>query len=602
MQETATRKRRTMATTASKVPTTAAAAPLLRVLSLSMAIVSAHAQHPSPQQQLQTESGQANLAMPPKGEAGKQGNARTLFPIPTKDDGEAQQPVCYPGWDATCQDDPTFVSPLSLPCSGHQSFDCRMTGMIGFTEDEIYALVNACPCSCSIKCGTHTKDPTMAPTNSPTVSPQPTTMPTKYPTANPTSRPSHSPSASPTSSPTDDPSSNPTETVRTRLSLWRDEVTCKFVCGRTVIPIPSFLFSQQRFVFSLLTPFLIQPTMMPTMHPTMTPSLLPSRIPTKAPTDGPTPLASSSPSALPSSRPSQMPSQEPSHAPTNFHTASPSVSPSTAPSRAPTDGPTKLPSMSPSKTPTRSPSVSPTFAPTSSPSSSPSLSQHPSAPPTVSHPPTISWKPSSTSSHAPSSSPSSEPSRITMAQSAAPTPTFHVDEKWTALAKSSIGSLNNKEDGEESAPFLTTLHIIIIASVGGGMVLLLAIYCILSRSQRRRNSCGNDEDGGQKVLFMRSKTFADRFNEDDEENSYSSRHRHGSAGRRGRDNDDSTYSAGSYAKNNALPCDGGCGGLPRHNRTDGWGIQGLFCAAAPCAAAPPPTPGGDSSVKFRVAM
>jgi len=242
MHETATRKRRTMATTASTAPTTAAAAPFLRVLSLSMAIVSAHAQHPSPQQQLQSESGQANLAMPPKGEAGKQGNARTLFPIPMKDDGEAQQPACYPGWDATCQDDPTFVSPLSLPCSGHQSFDCRMTGMIGFTEDEIYALVNACPCSCSIKCGTHTKDPTMAPTNSPTVSPQPTTMPTKYPTANPTSRPSHSPSASPTSSPTDDPSSNPTDTVRTRLSLWRDEVTCKFVCGRTVIPIPSFLF------------------------------------------------------------------------------------------------------------------------------------------------------------------------------------------------------------------------------------------------------------------------------------------------------------------------------------------------------------------------
>jgi len=243
MQETATRKRRTMAA-ASTTPTTAtaaAAAPLLRVLSLSMAIVSAYAEHPSPQHQSQSESaGPADLAMLLRGEAWKRGNART------------QQPACYPGWDDTCQDDPTFVSPLSLPCSGHQSFDCRMTGMIGFTEDEIYALVNACPCSCNIKCGTHTKDPTMAPTSSPTVSPQPTTMPTKYPTANPTSRPSHSPSASPTSSPSDSPSSNPTDTVRTRLSLWTMKWMVICVGGQAVIPIPSFLFSQQRFVFSLL--------------------------------------------------------------------------------------------------------------------------------------------------------------------------------------------------------------------------------------------------------------------------------------------------------------------------------------------------------------
>eukprot|EP00561_Arcocellulus_cornucervis_P005375 CAMPEP_0185809212 /NCGR_PEP_ID=MMETSP1322-20130828/6069_1 /TAXON_ID=265543 /ORGANISM="Minutocellus polymorphus, Strain RCC2270" /LENGTH=287 /DNA_ID=CAMNT_0028505467 /DNA_START=208 /DNA_END=1069 /DNA_ORIENTATION=+ len=268
----------------------------------------------------------------------------------------------------------------------------------------------------------------MAPTNSPTVSPQPTTMPTKYPTANPTSRPSHSPSASPTSSPTDDPSSNPTDT----------------------------------------------PTMMPTMHPTMTPSLLPSDTPTKAPTDGPTPMASNSPSAAAElkaladaksrtfPRTHQLSYGEPIRLFLNGTKSGAHRRADKATLDVPVENTDAISQHQPDVC-----SVFVTFlVSVSEPTPQCSTNSKSCADNIV--------ETELNFYHTPSSSPSSEPSRITMAPSAAPTPTLHVDEKWTALAKSSIGSLNNKEDGEESAPFLTTLHIIIIASVGGGMVLLTA--------------------------------------------------------------------------------------------------------------------------------
>ena len=105
---------------------------------------------------------------------------------------------------------------------------------------------------------------------------------------------------------------------------------------------------------------------------------------------------------------------------------------------------------------------------------------------------------------------------------------------------------------------------------------------------------------------MRSKSFADRFNgnnnandkegayEGDEEND---NYRDYDDRQRGRDMDESNYSMGDYPRNNGLSCNGGCDGRPRGNGTDGWGLQGIFCSAAP-----PPTPAGDNSVKYRVAM
>ena len=148
------------------------------------------------------------------------------------------------------------------------------------------------------------------------------------------------------------------------------------------------------------------------------------------------------------------------------------------------------------------------------------------------------------------------------------------------------------------------------------MVLLTALYCLLSRSKKSRRNSSNsddDDDGGPKVLFMRSKSFADRFNnktndkedayDNDEENhrkSNSPNHNYrdyDDRRRRGRDADESNYSVGGYPRNNGLSCNGGCNGNPRDNRADGWGLQGIFCAAAP-----PPTPAGDNSVKYRVAM
>ena len=40
--------------------------------------------------------------------------------------------VCFPGWDASCADDPSFLSRLKSPCESHTQFDCRNTYLIGF--------------------------------------------------------------------------------------------------------------------------------------------------------------------------------------------------------------------------------------------------------------------------------------------------------------------------------------------------------------------------------------------------------------------------------------------------------------------------------------
>jgi hypothetical protein len=60
---------------------------------------------------------------------------------------------CFEGWHPFCQDDPYYVSKTGLPCEFHSSFDCGAWTNVGYTELEVYDLVNSCPCACAVPCG-----------------------------------------------------------------------------------------------------------------------------------------------------------------------------------------------------------------------------------------------------------------------------------------------------------------------------------------------------------------------------------------------------------------------------------------------------------------
>ena len=59
--------------------------------------------------------------------------------------------ACYPGWDATCQDNPLYSSRLGLNCEMHVVVDCELMVEIGFTAAERDELILNCPCSCQIE-------------------------------------------------------------------------------------------------------------------------------------------------------------------------------------------------------------------------------------------------------------------------------------------------------------------------------------------------------------------------------------------------------------------------------------------------------------------
>lgn len=61
--------------------------------------------------------------------------------------------ACFDGWHPMCQDDPYYVSKTGLPCEFHSSFDCSAWTNVGYTEMEVYDLINSCPCSCAVPCG-----------------------------------------------------------------------------------------------------------------------------------------------------------------------------------------------------------------------------------------------------------------------------------------------------------------------------------------------------------------------------------------------------------------------------------------------------------------
>ena len=61
--------------------------------------------------------------------------------------------TCFEGLHPFCHDDPFYVSKTGLPCEFHSSFDCSAWTNVGYTEMEVYDLINSCPCSCAVPCG-----------------------------------------------------------------------------------------------------------------------------------------------------------------------------------------------------------------------------------------------------------------------------------------------------------------------------------------------------------------------------------------------------------------------------------------------------------------
>jgi len=78
---------------------------------------------------------------------------------------------CFAGWDASCQDNKSFLSAMGASCKMHEGFDCTMLHAIGYSEKEVYDVVNNCPCSCNVPCGVWTFTPSAAPSALPSSTP-----------------------------------------------------------------------------------------------------------------------------------------------------------------------------------------------------------------------------------------------------------------------------------------------------------------------------------------------------------------------------------------------------------------------------------------------
>lgn len=110
--------------------------------------------------------------------------------------------ACFPGWDPSCRDDSSYISPIGLDCNGFQTMGCDVFGKVGFTDEEVEELKSRCPCSCQLACPA----PTALPSSTPSTSP-----PTLVPTFSPSSLPSSNPTPRPTDEPTEKPTMFPTQ-------------------------------------------------------------------------------------------------------------------------------------------------------------------------------------------------------------------------------------------------------------------------------------------------------------------------------------------------------------------------------------------------------
>ena len=96
--------------------------------------------------------------------------SRTLLRKKKEEEEEDTAKACYPRWPASCQDDPTYMSRMSVGCSAFQVFNnCfEAKTIVAFSDDEISELISRCPCTCRIQC---TEAPTPAPFTLPPVGP-----------------------------------------------------------------------------------------------------------------------------------------------------------------------------------------------------------------------------------------------------------------------------------------------------------------------------------------------------------------------------------------------------------------------------------------------
>ena len=78
---------------------------------------------------------------------------------------------CFAGWDASCQDNPSFRSVMGASCRTHIPFECTMLHAIGYNEQEVYDVINNCPCACKVPCGQWTFTPSAEPSSSPSSTP-----------------------------------------------------------------------------------------------------------------------------------------------------------------------------------------------------------------------------------------------------------------------------------------------------------------------------------------------------------------------------------------------------------------------------------------------
>ena len=66
--------------------------------------------------------------------------------IPDQPHGSGVVQACYDGWHPFCQDDPYYTSKTNLPCAFHASFECAAWTKVGYTDMEVFDLINSCPC------------------------------------------------------------------------------------------------------------------------------------------------------------------------------------------------------------------------------------------------------------------------------------------------------------------------------------------------------------------------------------------------------------------------------------------------------------------------
>ena len=70
---------------------------------------------------------------------------------------EHYEGACFEGWHASCQDNPSYVSPIQTDCSVARMFEggkCAQAIVIGLTLAEVNEMIVNCPCSCEVECGT----------------------------------------------------------------------------------------------------------------------------------------------------------------------------------------------------------------------------------------------------------------------------------------------------------------------------------------------------------------------------------------------------------------------------------------------------------------